>query len=105
MRAYKLLRRRRDGSLGPLFINRALRVPVGQWIEAGCHPTKGYALRPGWHCCSEKRAPHLRQGGDRVWAQVEVGGQITEFQRPWNQGGLWLLATRMKVIQVDREET
>jgi len=91
MIGYKLFRRRRDGSLGPLFINRKQRVPVGEWLEAEAHRTKGYAFRPGWHACMTPYAPHLRQGGDRVWARVELEG--CEFHdRPAAQGGTWILA-------------
>jgi len=53
MKAYKLLKLRKDGSLGPLFINRKQKIPIGKWLTAECHPTKGYALRPGWHTTSK----------------------------------------------------
>jgi hypothetical protein len=94
--AYKLFRRRRDGSLGPLFINRKLRVPLNQWLEAESCPTRGYALRPGWHCTLQPIAPHLSTRG-RVWCQVEVQG-VEEFRRPASQGGAWLLARRLRVL-------
>jgi hypothetical protein len=96
--AYKLLRLRKDGSLGPLFINARLRVPVGVWLRAESHPTKGFAVRPGWHCTSEPVAPHLSKKG-RVWCKVEITG-VTPFHRPAAQGGLWFLARRMRVIEV-----
>ena len=32
MIAYKLLKRRRDGTLGPLFINASQRIPIGVWL-------------------------------------------------------------------------
>lgn len=57
--AYKLFRRRGDGSLGPLFINKRQRIPLGEWLQAEDHPTKGYAHRPGWHCGVAPSAPHL----------------------------------------------
>lgn len=47
IKGYKLLRLRKDGTLGPLFINARMRIPVGKWLKAESHPTKGYALRPG----------------------------------------------------------
>ena len=34
MIGYKLFRRRKDGTLGPLFINARLCVPVGQTVSA-----------------------------------------------------------------------
>lgn len=97
MIAYKLLSVRKDGSLGPLFINRRQRIPLGTWMKAECHPTKGFAIRPGWHATSSPVAPHLGTKGRR-WFQVELRG-VTTFERPDCQGGTWLLAQWMKVIQ------
>jgi len=103
MKAYKLFKRRKDGTLGPLFINTSQRVPVGEWLEAESHPTKGYAFRPGWHCTVEMCAPHIakepKSGEERVWCAVEVKG-IEEFERPPTQGGMWYLASKMKVLEV-----
>ena len=99
MKAWKLFRRRKDGSLGPLFINRRQRVPVGEWIEAEDHRTKRYSHRPGWHAMMKPVAPHLRQGGDRVWCKVEVMG-VKYYDRPENQGGKWVLAQWLKVVEV-----
>lgn len=100
--AYKLFRVRKDGTIGPLFINRTLVVLAGQWMEAEYHPTKGFALRPGWHCTLEPVAPHLKttlkSGEIRKWYKVEVQG-ITKFQRPESQGGTWILAKRLKVVE------
>lgn len=101
MIAYKLLRRRKDGSLGPLFINRRQRIPVGKWLWAERHPTKGFAVRPGWHCTCEPRAPHLSPTG-RVWARVEVEN-AQPYERPAAQGGRWLLAERMRVLEILEE--
>ena len=98
MRAFKLFKKRADGSLGPLFINAKQRIPIGVWLEAEDHPTKGFAHRPGWHCCEDMVAPHLTKKANRVWCEVEIEGHV-EFLRPANQGGMWYLAERMKVIQ------
>jgi len=95
MTAYKLLRVRKDGSLGPLFINRRQRIPAGEWLEAEAHPTKGYAFRPGWHAAERPVAPHLSTKGRR-WYQVELDG-TTELKRPASQGSRWFLGKRMKV--------
>ena len=46
MKAYKLMRMRKDGTLGSLFINKSC-IPLGKWLEARS-PDKGYAHRPGW---------------------------------------------------------
>ena len=98
MIGYKLFKLRKDGTLGPLFINARLRVPVGQWLEAEDHPTKGYAHRPGWHAAATPNAPHLSEKG-RVWCKVELKG-VRRYPRPESQGGEWLLADRLKVLEV-----
>lgn len=96
--AYKLLRLRKDGTLGPLFINKKQVIPIGEWLPAEDHPTKGYAFRPGWHAARAPVAPHLSTKG-RVWARVEVK-DAQELKRPESQGGVWLLAKWMRVIAV-----
>lgn len=96
MDAYKLVHRRRDGSLGPLFINRRQVFPMHEWIEAESHPTKGYALRPGFHCCALPAAPHLKLKSDRVWVKVEIE-DYQEHIRPIHQGGVWFIANKMKI--------
>jgi hypothetical protein len=103
MIAYKLFRLRKDGTLGPLFINRKQVIPIGKWLQAECHPTAGYAVRPGWHCCSTPCAPHLskhlKNGEHRVWARVEIKG-VKEHMRPESQGGLWYTAEGMMVLKI-----
>lgn len=96
MTAYKLVRKMKDGSLAPLFINKRLRLPIGEWLQAENHPTPGFAERAGWHCCFKPVAPHLKEKG-RVWVQVEIE-DFNKYNRPESQGGFWLLANRMKVI-------
>jgi hypothetical protein len=97
-KAYKLVRHRRDGTLGPLFINRTLKIPFDTWLDAEDHPTKGYAHRPGWHCGLEPVAPHLSSAG-RVWAEVEIGDWYP-FPRPSHQGSVWVIAKRMRVLSL-----
>lgn len=101
--AYKLFKKRKDGSLGPLFINPSQRIPVGKWLPAEDHPTPGFAHRPGWHCAAKPKAPHLvlRPKGQprRVWCRVLISGKVTTINRPAAQGGTWLLATKMKVVE------
>lgn len=97
MRAFKLLRVRRDGSLGPLFINRRARIAEGVVLAAEAHRTKGYAFRPGWHCLASPEAPHLTDRG-RVWCEVEIE-DFVPFSRPASQGGVWYLAQRMRVVR------
>lgn len=102
MIGYKLFRRRRDGTLGSLFINRRAVVPIGEWLQAEPHRTKGYAFRPGWHVCPRPVAPHLKlrlaTGEQRVWCRVEIK-DYTVVERPVQQGGRWFLAQRMRVLE------
>lgn len=95
MIAYKLFRLRKDGTLGPLFIGPRIRVPVGVWVKAKAIRTKGFAYRPGWHCCAQPYAPHLSLKG-RVWCEVSVKGHRAH-QRPAKQGGLWYTAKWLRV--------
>ena len=90
MKAYKLFRLLKSGEITPLFINKKLRLPIGEWMEAEEHRTMGFAFRPGWHCTNKPIAPHLKEEG-RIWMEVEIEGPI-------NQGGMWFLAKRMKII-------
>jgi len=103
MIAYKLVRQMKDGSIASLFINKKKRFRYNIWLEAECHPTKGFAVRPGWHCTHKPEAPHLSDK-DRVWVEVEIE-DFTEFKRPVNQGGMWYLANKMKVLRcLDRKD-
>ncbi|UTC25469.1 hypothetical protein P7_279 [Pectobacterium phage vB_PcaM_P7_Pc] len=47
-------------------------------------------------------APHLstnlKSGEVRKWFKVGVQG-ITTFQRPESQGGTWVLAERLRVVE------
>lgn len=96
---FKLMRKRKDGSLGPLFINRKQKIPIGKWMPAEDHKTNGFAHRPGWHILDKPLAPHLKKTNDRVWVQVQYR-QALQFERPINQGGIWFLAKQMKVVKV-----
>lgn len=93
---YKLFRLRKNDTLGPLFINARLVVTPDVWYEAEDHPTKGYAHRPGWHLALTPFAPHLTTKG-RVWCRVEYD-DATYHARPMIQGGSWILARRIRVI-------
>lgn len=100
MKAYKLLNQRKDGSLGPLFINKRQRIQVGVELQAEDHPTKGYKHRPGWHCCLKPHTPHLSEKG-RVWCEVQIE-DYKILDRPASQGGQWALANKMTVLRVVR---
>jgi hypothetical protein len=96
MTAWKLFKRRKNGSLGSLFINRKAVLPIGEWLVAESHPTKGFKLRPFWHCMSQPEAPHLSKKG-RVWREVMVE-DYSEFERPKSQGGKWLISRWIKIL-------
>lgn len=98
MIGYKLLAKRKNGSVGPLFINKRLVLRMNEWFTAENHPTKGYKTRPGWHILAKMEAPHLSKK-NRVWAEVEFEDYAVE-NRPANQGGLWYLAKRMRVVKI-----
>lgn len=98
MKAYKLCRILKDGSITSLFINKEKRLPFNEWLIAESHPTDGYKHRPYWHCTSEPIAPHLKEDG-RVWVVCEIE-DFTEFIRPVSQGGKWYLANRIKLIEI-----
>lgn len=102
MIGYKLFTKRKDGSYGPLFINRSQRLEVGVKYQMEDHPTMGFARRPGWHICKDVNgAPHIKKdakGTNRVWCKVEFE-LLEEVHRPESQGGLWYLGESMKIIE------
>ena len=101
MKAFKIFKVRKDGSIGPLFINASQRIPLGEWQQARHDiQRKGFAYRPGWHAAlSTDGAPHLKcDGVTRAWFEVEVE-DFVEYDRPAAQGGSWILAERMKVVR------
>lgn len=105
MYAYKLFRVRKDGTLGSLFVGRQKVLPIGQWLEAETnlsHP--GLAHRPGFHCCAQRLAPHIKlrlaNGEVRWWYHVEIEDEAERHERPESQGGLWYVAKRMRIVKV-----
>lgn len=97
MIAYKLIRKLKDGSLSPLFINKRSRIPLREWLTAEPHPTKGFAFRKGWHCTLKPIAPHLSTK-NRIWIEVEID-DFEYYNRPESQGGTWVLAQKIFVIR------
>ena len=93
----------RDGKLFPLFINRNVETKLGEWLKSECYPTKGFAVRQGWHCCFKPIAPHLKEelanGEIRVWVECEARNTVT-YSRPESQGGEWVLADELKVNRI-----
>lgn len=98
MEGWKLFRRLKDGQLHPLFINKSMIIKPGVWLPAEDRRTSGYAHRPGWHATLRPVAPHLRQNGNREWVRVLLRG-IKLYDRPESQGGTWVLAQEMMVIE------
>ena len=93
---YKLFRDTKNG-LRSLFIDRNRPLPVGEWLSAKYKPTKGYAVRPGWHILLKPVAPHLSKKG-RVWRKVEYRDVLYTHVRPKNQGGTWVTAKEMRIL-------
>ena len=96
MKAFKLFRVRKDGTIGSLFINKKMIIPQGVWLPAQSFPTKGYKLRPFWHCVPKAEAPHLSVN-NRRWFEVEIK-DWEQLDRPTTQGGTWYLAKKLKVV-------
>ncbi len=103
MKAYKIMRIGRDGNLYPLFINKKEITPLNEWLTAECHPTKGFAVRQGWHCCFKPLAPHLKlnlkSGERRTWVECDAK-DYQAYDRPESQGEAWILADKMKVNRI-----
>jgi len=106
IKAYKLLRLRKDGTLGPLFINRKQVITLKKnpvWLKSENHPTRGFSYRPGWHCSHEPSAPHLKtflkSGEKRVWCEVEIK-DYEVLKRPEFQGGIWYLAKKIRFLKI-----
>lgn len=83
-RGYKLFEQDvRTGKLYPLFIGKKEETKIGEWLPAEYIPTKGFAVRSGWHIGTNvPSAPHLisadgtyksQRGKNfvRVWCEVE----------------------------------
>lgn len=96
MKAYKLCRQLKSGDITSLFINKSEVLKRNIWLEAKCYPTKGFKIRPFWHCTAKPKAPHLTMK-NRVWVEVEIKN-FEEFMRPVFQGSKWFLAKTIKIL-------
>jgi hypothetical protein len=94
--SYKLFRQLKSGAITSLFINKKKHLEKDVWMDAECFPTKGFKIRPFWHCTEKPFAPHLSEKG-RIWLKVEMEN-FEEFMRPEAQGGKWFLARRIKIL-------
>lgn len=98
------MRQRKNGTLGSLFIGRSEIIPVGRWLHAKAIRTKGFAYRPGFHCCASPfDAPHLKRElaskEQRVWCLCAIQDWYT-MPRPENQGGFWYIADLLKILAI-----
>lgn len=86
-RGFKLFEQDPDGNLYALFIDKKANTPIGEWLKAGNYPTKGFAVRPGYHIGQICSAPWLMSADGtyksqrskywkRVWAEVEYIADI-----------------------------
>lgn len=97
MIVYKLFRKKKNGDITSLFINKSVSLPINEWMTAKRIPTKGFAIRPGWHTMEKMKAPHLSKK-NRVWYKVEIEN-FDEIIRPESQGGKWFLAKNMRIVR------
>ena len=75
---YKLFEMNEQGELFPLFIDKNTPVPVGEWIKAEYHPTKGFAARGGWHIGAD--VP------DAPWLKSYDGSDVGYYKPRWKHG-------------------
>lgn len=86
-KGFKLFEQDTEGRLYALFIDKKTEMPIGEWIKAENHPTKGFAPRPGIHLGLICSAPWLLSSDGtyksqrskywrRVWAEVEYNATI-----------------------------
>lgn len=106
MKAYKLLRIKKDGKLYPLFVDTKTFIPIGVWIKAKCGELKSngnvksklgdLCYRPGYHLSDLPYAPHIGKKGDsgriefmnkdHVWCECEYASDIN-YQSLVNENG------------------
>ena len=86
-KGFKLFEMDTENNLYPLFIDKKTIYPIGEWIQAENHPTKGFASRPGIHVGQLCSAPWLMSTDGiyksqrskywkRVWCEVEYNATI-----------------------------
>jgi hypothetical protein len=102
MIAYKLCKLKSNGDITSLFINKNEPLVFNEWLEAEEYPTKGFKLRPYWHCTGKPIAPHLSKK-NRIWVVVEME-DYEEFDRPESQGGMWYLAKRIRLLEILKDK-
>ena len=86
-KGFKLFEMDTENNLYPLFIDKKTVYPIGEWIKAENHPTKGFATRPGLHVGQICSAPWLMSADGtyksqrskywkRVWCEVEYNATV-----------------------------
>lgn len=82
VKAFKVFKRRKDGTLGSLFVDCRRRIAVGKWIEAkdAFRPT-WLSFLPGWHSHADfsKAKALLKAADNRVMYEVLVKDIVREF--------------------------
>lgn len=106
MKAYKLLRIKKDGKLYPLYVDTNTPTPIGEWIEAKCGEMTDngkvksalgpLCFRPGFHLSDLPYASHIGRKGDsgeiefmnenHVWCECEYAADI-DYQPLVNENG------------------
>ena len=95
MKAYKMCRMRKDGTLGPMFVGTDEIFPIGVWVTAQMsfrrkldkvYSRLGWLkFRPGLHFAAIPYAPHIgiKENGvikymhdDVVWCECEITDEI-----------------------------
>lgn len=99
MEGYKLVRLRKDGTIGPLFFDATLRIPFGKWMWFKPLQKKRFCFRPGWHVLRERRAPHLSKRG-RIWIKVEMKHYRRMEGSFVPKREIWFIAKRIKVVKI-----
>jgi hypothetical protein len=107
-KAWKLFRLRKDGTLGPLFVDRELVIrPETVYTARQDIRPKTLAYRPGFHCIKHRWAPHIKMrlhnGERRVWCRVVIADYYRD-KRPLTQGGMWYVAQNLMITKVYDKE-
>ena len=97
MIAYKVLRRRKSGTLGSLYINKGAVLPVGEWLDAELHVTKGYQPQIGWtaYC---NAVPPISMKGRELW-EVDLGGNAKTEWSSYTASWMFVVSPRMKILR------
>ena len=113
---YKLVEKHRDGSYGPLFVNRKMRFPLGEIIEAECgelvdeghvksalgalarHPGFHLAIYPDSPWIGKKKNGKLIRRKKHVWLECEILGDQIIVDKRLNDvpNGWYLFKTNAK---------